>query len=327
MKKKGVKKKVKKRLSKAKAKKIKIKKTKIKIGVVKVHSYFPKVLDYSKVSNKAKKSKKRAKISYKNSEKKFLKKAIPKKKEPIFKDINDWISGSIGFETSIANIQKSKRQREFLKLHLRAEPIKYYHLSATFMKDTNDFFNKYYHPDFYYTFGYDTYQSDSWGFLYSNYKNNKFKSLKKDLYNNHFRDGTWEINYKKDYQGARFTTIAQYQPSQNERFLTLRIEKQLSNKDNVSIDFKHYLHYPQTQIKLSARHNFDKNFFVAGSAFFYSHITKQTNIEPDYSYYFGWENNNISITYSNRYTPTRWGWRKPDGPSFPYGRISLNIAF
>jgi hypothetical protein len=249
-------------------------------------------------------------------------------KKSLFKAFKDWFDLSITFDTSLKNLSTHNATRETLNLNLNISPMPYLYFATTLMLDTNGFKDIYYQPDFYYSFGYASYQLDSWGFSYSNYENNKFKS---DQHASSFSDGTWEINYRTKIKEFFLTAKAKYRPSKNWKFLSLSGYRQLSDKTSFSFDYDKSFHYDQHKLQLSMKSFIYDKFFVAGSIFLYSDLALQEDHESDYSFSFGWADNRqgkFSIIYSNEYMKTRWPWRDDaKGISPLEGKISISYHF
>ena len=232
----------------------------------------------------------------------------------------------MGFDTSLRNLKESDSGRSKINFSLSITPMDYLYFTITSMWDINGYKNPYYQPDYYYTFGYSDYHKDTWGFSYSNYKNNIIS--KDNLYG--FKDGTWEVNYKTKIEDIDLMAKATYVPSENEKFLSIRAYTPLNDYTSLSVEYEHYLHINQEKLTISAKSFLYKKFFVSATAFLYSNLDNQTDLESDYSYSFGWKDSrpyHFSIQYSQEYSPTRWPWRDEKYPSFSSGKISISMKF
>ena len=261
-----------------------------------------------------------------------LKKASSQKKKSWkdylkIKDFSKWFSFSLGYSTSLRNLSEPNSSREALKLSISVSPIKYFFLGTTLMKDINSYTNPYYQPDFSYSFGYFDWHPDTWGFSYSNYANNKFTPLNsKERFN--FDQGTWEVNYKTKIKDTNIKGTLKHTPSSNDTKFDLMANRTIFKKISLTGTWSHYFRYRQERFTLTAKRFLYKKFFAQGSVYLYSDLDKQTSLEPDYAYTFGWRDTRPfypTITYSNYYTPTRWGWRDQKGPSFRDGSLSVSI--
>jgi len=242
------------------------------------------------------------------------------------KDINDIFKLSIGFDSSLANLQESDSGRTALRFSLSIKPRKYMYFTLTSIWDINGYKNPYYQPDYYYTFGYSDYHKDTWGFSYSNYKNNILS--KDNLYG--FKDGSWEIHYKTKIKDIDLIAKATFVPSEKEKFLSLNGYTTLNDYTSLSIGYEHYFHIKQEKLTISAKSFLYDKLFVSATAFLYSNLDNQTELESDYSYSFGWQDNrpyHFSIKYAQEYSPTRWPWRDTKYPSFSSGKISISMNF
>ncbi len=224
------------------------------------------------------------------------------------------------------NLRDSDSGRTMLEFYLSITPMEYLYFTFTSMWDINGYKNPYYQPDYYYTFGYSDYHPNTWGFLYSNYKNNIIS--KYNLYG--FKDGTWEINYKTKIKDIDLIAKATYVPSEKEKFLSLTAYTPLNDYTSLSIGYEHYFHIDQERLTISAKSFLYDKFFVSATAFLYSNLDNQTDLESDYSYSFGWQDTrpyHFSVKYSQEYSPTRWPWRDEEYPSFSSGKISISMKF
>lgn len=245
------------------------------------------------------------------------------------RDFSKWFSYKLGYSSSLANIAKSEMSREALKASVTFSPIKYLFFGATFSKDLNGYSNQYYQPDFSYSFGYSDWHPDTWSLVYSNYSDNKIApKAGQDRF--HFDEGTWELKYKTKIEKYNLSGALRYVPKGSKGDLVLTGSHMFENNILLSTNLKFYLNTNQQQLTLSGKKYLYKKFFVSGSLYLYAHLDKQTDLEPDYAYSFGWLNpgkGGISIVYSNYYTPTRWGWRDKKGPSFAQGTLSVSMNF
>ncbi len=245
------------------------------------------------------------------------------------KDFSKWFKYGLGYSTSVSNLSDSGASREYLKASITVSPIKYFFLGATFNKDINGYKNIYYQPDFSYSFGYSDWHTDTWSLIYSNYSDNKITpTIGQDRF--HFDEGVWELKYKSKIDNYNVWGALQHIQKGSQGQLVLNASRMLENDVLLSSNLKFYLHTNQQQLTLSGKTFLYKKFFVSGSLYFYSDLDKQTDLEPDYAYSFGWVNpqkGGVSIVYSNYYTPTRWGWRDKDGPNFNQGALTLSVNF
>jgi len=265
------------------------------------------------------------------SEMAIFEKEEPKKKgkekflEKIFKvkPYKKWLAGSFKYSNSLSDLLNRKKGNEKLELSLNFNPVSYFFLRTSFYKTINGYINKYYQPDFSYSFGYDDWHPDTFSLTYSNYANDKiFNKNGYDTFN--FDSGTWEFAYKTKYKDLFIKPSFTYTPKGNKRFLNLFISKNI-NDFLFSLYFNHYLNYTQDRLSLSIKKFIYKRFFVSGTVYLYSKLSKQTSLEPDYAYSFGWYNPkpyHLNIAYSDYYMPNRFPWRKEKGPEFLDGVIS-----
>ncbi len=249
-------------------------------------------------------------------------------KKRFFKPLSKWFSYSLGYSTSLENIIGEDSGREQAKLTLNISPVKYFFIGATFAKTLNSVHNKYYEPDFSYTFGYSDWHQDTWSLVYSNYSDNKFSP--DSGYNRfNFSSGTWDLSYKTKIKDVSLRGSLKYTPKSKKAYLSLSASKKIY-KLLGSVQYKRYLHTSQDQLTLSLKGFIYKKFYASGSVYLYSNLNKQTSQEPDYAFSFGWKDSKkrrLTIMYSNYYTPTRFFWRKKKGPSFAKGSISLSMRF
>lgn len=249
-----------------------------------------------------------------------------KRKKKKSRDIKDIFKLSIALDSSLKNLKDADSGRTAFKFSLRFKPIKYVYFTLTSMWDINGYKNPYYQPDFYYTFGYSDYHYDTWGFQYSNYKNNILSE--DNRYG--FQNGTFQINYKTKIKDIKLTAKATFIPKEDEKFLSLTASTKLTEYTSLAVGLEHYFHYDQDMLTISAKSFLYDKFYVSATAFLYSNLDNQTDLESDYSYSFGWEDkrpHHFSIKYSQEYAPTRWPWRDEEYPSFSSGKISISMKF
>ena len=92
-----------------------------------------------------------------------------------------WSEYKIVFDSNLYNLFVDRKnnskernlKRETINFNIRLIPIQYVYLNTTLLLDTNNYKNKYYQPNYYYSFGYSDWHNDTFGFSYSNYENNK----------------------------------------------------------------------------------------------------------------------------------------------------------
>ncbi|RUM69619.1 MAG: hypothetical protein DSZ09_05420 [Sulfurovum sp.] len=266
---------------------------------------------------------------------KHTKKITKPKNKYALKDFSKWFKYSFSFNTSFANWKSyHDSTREYLKGTIIISPIKYLFLSVTFNKTINRYYNKYYTPDFSYSFGYSDWHQDTFGLIYSNYADNRFNPDAKHKRFN-FDAGSWDLSYKTKYKDLYLYGDIKYIQKYKKGYISLKANKIIKSnkfikKYTLSAKYKRYIHINQDQVTFSARGYLYKKFYVAGSLYLYSHLSKQTYLEPDYAYTFGWRDTRkgkLSIMYSNYYKPTRFNWRPKEGPSFDRGSVSLYLNF
>lgn len=245
------------------------------------------------------------------------------------KDFDKWFKFGVGYSTSLSTITKRKISREYVKASIMVSPIKYFFFGGTFNKDINGFKNVFYQPDFSYSFGYADWHPDTWSLIYANYADNKFDPIA-DQERFNTNEGTWELKYKTKLDKYNVSGALQYVPKLKQGKLAFTASRMLENDILLSSNLKFYLYTSQQQLTLSGKTFLYKKFFVSGSIYLYSDLSKQTDLEPDYAYSFGWVNTKkggVSVVFSNYYTPTRWGWREKDGPTFDQGSLSVSVNF
>lgn len=245
------------------------------------------------------------------------------------KSLDSWINYSFSYSTTPGNLSGGKMGRETLNFPISIRPIKNFFLGANFKYDLNAYKNIYYQPDFSYSFGYSDWHNDTWGLTYSNYANNKLSPKEgEDRFN--FESGEWDLNYKTKINDVKVKASFKYKQKKSSKKFTLTGTKVLYDKVTASVMWKHYFDYPQERLTLSAKSYIYKKFMVSGSAYIYSDYNKQTVLEPDYAYSFGWYDTrpyHPTITYSNYYMPTRWSGRSQKDVPFSSGIISIKMNF
>jgi len=233
------------------------------------------------------------------------------------------------FSSSYGNFFKDNdTTREAIKGSISISPIKHLFLGATFMKTVNSKHNIYYEPDFTYSFGYSDWHQDTFSLLYSNYANNKINPKGKESRFN-FASGNWDLSYKTKLNGISVYANIRYSHKNRKKFFSIKASKKL-NDTLFSLKYQRFLHITQNKVTLSARGYIYKKFYASASIYLYSDLSKQTFLEPDYAYSFGWRDkrkNKVSVMYSNYYTPTRFPWRYKSGPPPENGSISFSIRF
>lgn len=265
----------------------------------------------------------------KKSKHKSKRKKEKKKNRFAIKDFNKWFKYSVGYKTTFANLAHASTNREYVKATLTISPVKYFFMGATFKKDISAYHNKYYQPDFSYSFGYADWHPGTISFGYSNYSNNKLNPKGKESRFN-FKSGAWDLGYKNKFFNMNFSAGLKYVPIKKKGTFSLKASKVFDNGLLLSSKLKVYLYLNQQQLALTAKKYLYKNFFMMGSVYLYSHLDKQSFLEPDYAYTFGWKakkKGDISVSYSNYYMPTRWNWREKEGPAFNTGSLSLSVSF
>jgi len=242
------------------------------------------------------------------------------------KPLNKWFKYSLSYKTSLANLGKdSDTTKESANLSLFFSPAKYFFATAFLSKTLNNKHNKYYEPDFSYSFGYANWHQNTFGLVYSNYADNKFNPTgKKDRFN--FSEGTWDFSYKNKFKDIYLNADLEFIPKGSKTYLSLKASKKIK-KFLFSAKFKHYLHNNQDQVTLSARGFVYKKIYASASVYLYSHMGRQSSNDPDYAFSIGWKDTRkgkMSIMLSNYYTPTRFGWR--DQEDIPLENISLTFS-
>jgi hypothetical protein len=263
---------------------------------------------------------------------------LPQKKELAdyfkLKDFDKWFKYKVGYSNSVEGLTKRNVAREYVKATVMMSPMQYFFINATFNKDINGFKNIYYQPDFSYSFGYSDWHPDTWSLVYSNYANNKFNPKEGEERFN-FDQGTWELKYKTKKNKYNLSGALRFIPKNSVGSLVFNGSRSVKSdwleKDILlSSNLKFYLDTNQQRLTLSSKAFLYKKFFVSSSVYLYADYSKQTALEPDYAYSFGWVDTSkggLSITYSNYYTPTRWGWRDEEGPTFSQGSLSVSVNF
>lgn len=245
-----------------------------------------------------------------------------------FKDFDKWYKSHISYANLVKDFTGEEKGWEWLHASVMVSPIQNFFAGATFLLNLNDYNNHHYQPDFTYTIGYSDWRPDTFGFLYSNYANNKFYPHKDDS-RFHFDEGTWEVNYKTKIDQWRLQAAYRYVPFVNRKTLKFSASSMLYNKVLFSATWDHYLNYPQERLTLSGKTFLYDKFFVSGSAYLYSDLAAQTDLEPDYAYSFGWHDHepyHISVIYTNYYMATRWWWRDLNNrPIFDDGLLLVEM--
>ena len=271
----------------------------------------------------------RYKKKFNKNTKKKLYANVKKSKKGLIKPFNKWFKFSFGFGTSYSNIFKENNTtRESIKSSISLSPIKNIFMGITLMKTINKKHNQYYEPDFSYSFGYSDWHQDTFSLIYSNYADNKF-SPKGEKGRFNFTSGNWDLSYKTKIKGISIFGNFQYSHKNRTKYFALKSGKKLGNL-SFSAKYRRTLHINQDQLTLAAKGYVYKKFYVSTSIYLYSHADRQTSLEPDYAYSFGWRDSRkgkVSIMYSNYYTPTRFPWKKESGPTFDKGSISLSVRF
>ena len=207
---------------------------------------------------------------------------------------------------------------------MRLTPIQYVYLNTTLLIDTNSYKNKYYQPNYSYSFGYSDWHNDTFGFSYSNYENNLFLD-NKNPYASSFLDGTWNVDYKTKIKNIPLKINASYQPSNNLAILSMSSSYNINKSSSISANYEHYITYPQDRLELSAKTKLGKKFYIEGGVYLYSDIKLQQDYESDYYYKFKYKSEKFSIEYSNQYQNTRWPWRKEKGATFLEGNFRVSF--
>jgi len=297
------------------------------------HKYKYKKNKYKKYKYKYKKNKyKKYKYKYKKNKYKKYKNKYKKNKKNnkgLIKPLNKWFKFSLRFGSSYSNFFKENNTtRETIKASVSISPIKYLFAGATFMKTINKKHNIYYEPDFSYSFGYSDWHQDTFSLMYSNYADNKFNPKgKKSRFN--FTSGNWDLSYKTKIKDIYFYGNLKYSHKNKSKYFSVKASKKL-NKLLFSVKYRRSLHIDQDRVTLAAKGYIYKKFYASASLYMYSHLNKQTFLEPDYAYSFGWRDSRkgkVSIMYSNYYTATRFPWRYKSGPPIEKGSISLSVRF
>lgn len=245
------------------------------------------------------------------------------------KPLNKWINSSVSYSTTPYNLTNGKLGRETLNFPVTITPLKNFFMGATFKYDLNNYSNIYYQPDFSYAFGYSDWHDDTWGLNYSNYANNKLNPKEGEKRFN-FDSGTWDLNYKTKVKDVKVKGSLQYIKNNKSKTFNLTGSKVFYDKVITSLKWKHHFDYAQEQFTLSAKSYIYKKFMVSGSAYIYSNYDKQSTLEPDYAYSFGWYDTrplHPTITYSNYYMPTRWPGKEQDDVPFSSGVVSVKMNF
>ena len=201
-------------------------------------------------------------------------------------------------------------------------------MGATFIKTINSKHNIYYEPDFSYSFGYSDWHQDTFSLIYSNYQDNKLKPKgKKNRFN--FTSGNWDLSYKTKMKDIYLYGNMKYSHKSKRKYFSLKASKKF-NKFLFSLKYRKSLHINQDQFTLASKGYIYKKFYTSASLYLYSNLEKQTFLEPDYAFSFGWRDTKkgkVSLMYSNYYTATRFPWRYNSGPTLDKGSISLSMRF
>jgi len=252
-----------------------------------------------------------------------------KKETPFFvlNPLDKWFHFSMSGGGSPFNYEA---QGSNLNLSINISPAKYFFISTSLALAVNSYTSPYYQPDFSYSFGYSDWHPDTIGFAYSNYANNKFiPEGNEDRFN--FQQGTWEINYKNRYEKFNLFASLTYTPFYDFRKSKIKLSKTFWEKKLLtSASWEHYFHDEQERLILDSKYLITKKLFATATAYFYADYAKQTDLEPDYAYSIGWLDTrkyHPSITFSNYYTPTRWGGRDEVVGAKTKGTISFSIRF
>lgn len=242
-----------------------------------------------------------------------------------FKAFEDWFKVSVGYSTTLKNIDEKHYGREALKTILTINPHSYYFLGMTSSFDLNNYTNPYYQPDFSYSFGYSDWHMDTFSWNYSNYANNKFSPKEgEDRFN--FGKGNWELSYKTKYDDITLTAKGKYVTKTDTKKLYLKAKTVVLDDVMVSAQWKHNINKNQNRLTLSVKTFLYEKFFVSGSVYEYFKPDTIGSNDGEYAYSFGWKDSRPfypSILYSNYYTATRWD---PDeGPKFHDGTLSIKF--
>ena len=243
------------------------------------------------------------------------------------KELKDWFSYSLSFNPNLFKLHEALKQKDILSLNINIKPTNYCFIRTKFMLNTNEERNIYYEPEYYYTFGYEDYHNDTWGFMYSNYQNNRFLS-RDDPYASSFRDGTWEINYKSKIKNVSLKATASYLPAENRQIFSLKSSNKLNDNTKLKMKYEHYFVDKQDRLSIAIKSKLTAKIFVEGGVYLYSDISKQKPYESDYYYAFGWKDQrpkHFSFVYSNQYMATRFPWK--DEPDIPFNAGTLTISY
>lgn len=227
------------------------------------------------------------------------------------KDFDKWFKSHVSYCNFVKDMTGKEKGWEALHAAVLMSPIENFYVGTTLILNLNDYNNHHYQPDFTYTIGYADWRPDTFGLTYSNYANNKFYPKKsKDHFN--FDEGTWEVNYKTRLDPWRVQAAYRYTPFIDKKMLKVTASGMLHEKVHFSAAWDHYFNYPQERLTLSGKAFVFDRLFASGSVYLYSSLERQTDLEPDYAYSFGWYDHrpyHLSFTYTNYYMPTRWWWR------------------
>lgn len=245
------------------------------------------------------------------------------------KEFKDWFSYGIGFAPMIFKPSEITDQRNLINFKIKISPIEHLYFSFQRLLNFNEERNIYYQPEFYYSFGYQDYNSDGWGFNYSNYENNQFTNGN-NAYAGSFEAGTWEVNYKKTIEDFSFKGKISYQHEDRELFVGLHTTIKLTDKTDILFAYDHYLDDPQQRLAIAIKSKIVDKFFVEGGIYLYSDYEKQQDHESDYYYSIGWRDYrkyHFSVIFSNQYSATRFPWREQEDIPFNEGQISISFNF
>jgi hypothetical protein len=242
-----------------------------------------------------------------------------------FKELEDWFKVSVGYSTTLKNLNEQDYGREALKTTVTINPHSYYFLGVTTSLDLNGYESPFYQPDFSYSFGYSDWHMDTFSWNYSNYANNKFSPKEgEDRFN--FGKGNWELSYKTKYDDITFTAKGKYVTDTDTKKLYLKAKTIVLDDVMVSAQWKHNINKDQNRLTFSAKTFLYEKFFVSGSIYEYIKPDSIGSNDGEYAYSFGWSDSrpfHPTIIYSNYYTPTRWD---PDeGPKFHDGTLSIKF--
>jgi hypothetical protein len=250
--------------------------------------------------------------------------------EDIFKlkPLKDWFSPSLSLTPLVLKPEEIAEQRKVMSFGLRISPMEHFFISGEVLLNLNKERNIYYQPDYYYTFGYEDYTTDtSWGFSYENYQNNRFHPSG-DPYASSFMDGRWTLSYKSRIENVYYRTKVAYEPSEENWIFGFKTTVKLTDKTRFTLDMERYLQGPHTRGIVSAHHKIYKKLFVEGGIHLYSNLEHREDYESDYYYTIGWRDyrkGHFSVIFSNQYMPTRFGWMEQ--PDIPFSDAQLTVSY